>query len=49
MMPWAGFFYYHTLRSFSCPMGGEREPITISYEGSLFSRSSLRPFIRPAV
>ncbi len=22
MMPGAGFFYYHTLHSFSCPMGG---------------------------
>jgi hypothetical protein len=45
MMPGAGSFYYHTCGPLSCPMGDGGFPITISYEGPLFSPSSPRPFI----
>jgi len=48
MMPGAGFFYYHTLRSFSCPMGGKGEPITICFEkGRCSPHPPRRPIIRP--
>ncbi len=46
MMPGAGSFYLPHVRAFILPDGRRGFPITISYEGPLFSPSSPRPFIR---
>ena len=44
-MPGARFFFLSHVLLFVLPDGAQKEPIRISYEGPLFSPSSVRPLL----